>query len=181
MLNIQAYKAPRLVAAVIISFLWIYDRVQPYWSFLQTVMRNLGVQDLPPQHETGWCTILESVIAKALTDMHCYMKAQMRGYCTISMEHMIDQVADRLDFQLPTRRKIATTLQYSPIQALEPLRPSPLALQMWLAFLVSNQIPVQCNYIKWMSSKKCISRAGHVQIAMLIFGSLSISGWSKCK
>lgn len=40
-------------------------------------MRDLGVQELLPPHETGRCGVLESVISKALTDMRCHVKAQV--------------------------------------------------------------------------------------------------------
>ncbi|SJL11782.1 uncharacterized protein ARMOST_15191 [Armillaria ostoyae] len=99
--NIQAHKAPGLVAAVI------------------TVMRNLGVQDLPPQHETGWCAMLELVIAKALTDMRCYVKAQIGS-------SIADQKENCNDITILTNSSIGTTKAQST-----------LVLQMWLAFLLT--------------------------------------------
>ncbi|KAK0456932.1 hypothetical protein EV421DRAFT_1729456 [Armillaria borealis] len=97
--NIQAYKALGLVAAVII------------------VIHNLGVQDLPPQHETGQCAVLESVIAKVLMDMRCYVKAQIGS-------SIADQKENCNGIIILTNSSIGTTKAQSM-----------LALQMWLAFL----------------------------------------------
>lgn len=107
-------------------------------------MRNLGVQELPPPHKTGWCAVLESVIAKALTDMRCYVKAQVSDmHPTCIDEYKTNQERSQISSSIADEKENCNNIAMLTDASIGTTKAqSTLALRMQLAFLVREEVSV---------------------------------------
>ena len=75
--DIAAYRDPNGPSVVLVSSFTFYPAYL-WLIWLQHVMRSLGVEGVPPVHETGRCDQVEQIISKALTNCRAHIKLKVR-------------------------------------------------------------------------------------------------------